>query len=55
MKNHYIAPAIRTLHIAPSHIICTSGPTLKSRTAIRGEEADSRKFEGGMIMPDNEE
>lgn len=55
MKNHYIAPAIRTLHIAPSHIICASDPTLKLRDGDRGDEADSHKFEGGMLLPDNEE
>ncbi len=55
MKRHYIAPAIHALNVAPSHIICASDPTLSSRNGTRGEEADSRKFEGGMLMQNDEE
>lgn len=50
MKKNYIAPVIDCLRLAMPGVICASSTaTLNERSAVRGEEADSKGFCGGVI------
>lgn len=50
MKKKYIAPTVDCLCFAIPGVICASPTTtLHSRDAVRGEEADSKAFSGGII------
>lgn len=50
MIKKYIAPIIDCHSLAIPGVICASPTaTLNERNAIRGEEADSKGFSGGVI------
>ena len=50
MKKRYIAPTLDCLRFAIPGVICASPTTsLNERAAVRGEEADSKGFCGGII------
>ena len=56
MKKKYIAPALDCLHLTMPGVICASTTvTLHSRDAVRGEEADSKGYNGSLLWDDTEE
>ena len=48
MKKTYIVPAFDCMRLSMPNVICAS-QTLNRRDAVRGEEADSKGFSGGVI------
>lgn len=54
MKNTYIPPALDCLRLPMPSVICAS-QTLQSRDAVRGEEADSKGYNGSLLWDDTEE
>lgn len=56
MKKTYIPPALDCLRLAMPHVICASPTTnLHERNAVRGEEADSKGYNGSLLWDDTEE